>query len=75
MVSAEEFDRKFDNGESIDEYLDLENPILLEEIAEHNVTINLSKEMKEKLINMSKKLNLSFEDTIKALLAKEVGLI
>ena len=75
MISAEEFDRKFDNGESIDEYLDLENPILLEEIAEHNVTINLSKEMKEKLINMSKKLNLSFEDTIKALLAKEVGLI
>ncbi len=75
MISAEEFDRKFDDGESIDEYLDLQNPILLEELAEYKVTINLSKEMKEKLVNMSKRLNLSFEDTIKALLAKEVGLI
>ena len=75
MIKAKEFDEKFDKGENIDEYLDLENPILLDELLEENVTITLSKDLKNRIFEFSKKLNLSFEDTIKAILAKEVGLI
>ncbi len=75
MIEAKEFDEKFDRGEDIDEYLDLENPILLNDLVSENVTITLSEDLKNRLLKFSKKLNLSFEDTIKAILAKEVGLI
>ena len=75
MIKAKEFDEKFDRGEDIDEYLDLENPLLLDDLVSENITITLSKDLKDRLLEFSKKLNLSFEDTIKAILAKEVGLI
>ena len=75
VIKAKEFDEKFDKGENIDNYLDLENPILIDDLVNENITITLSKDLKNKILEFSKKLNLSFEDTIKAILAKEVGLI
>ena len=75
MIKAKEFDEKFDRGEDVDEYLDLENPLLLDDLVNENITVTLSKDLKKRLLEFSKKLNLSFEDTIKAILAKEVGLI
>jgi len=75
MIRSEEFDNKFDNCENIDEFLDFENSIPLSELLENSVTITLSKELKRKLIQMARKLNLSLEDTIKVLVAKEVGVL
>ena len=28
MITTEEFDRRFDNGEDVDEYVDLEHPVI-----------------------------------------------
>jgi hypothetical protein len=75
MITAEEFDKKFDNGEETDEYIDYENPLKLDDLIKNSVTVNLSEELKQKILQVSKKLNMSVEDTIKALLAKEVGVL
>jgi len=75
MISAKEFDEKFDNGEDIDKFLDLNNPLKLSDIVENKITLTLPKIIKEKIIEVSKKLNLDLENTVKVLLAKEVGII
>jgi hypothetical protein len=75
MIKAEEFDKKFDNCEDIDEYIDYDNPLNLEEVVQNSVTITLSDELKNKISQMAKKLILSIEDTIKILLAKEIGVL
>jgi len=78
MISAKEFDKKFDNNEDIEEYIDFNTPLTnkdLKILIQKSVTIKLSDVLKEKLIKKSKELGLSLEDTIKVLLAKEVGVI
>jgi len=76
IITDKEFDEKFERGEDIDKYLDLENPLKLEDILDDKkISISLSSEMKQKLKTFAKKLNLSLEDTIKVLLAKELGII
>ncbi len=78
MISAKEFDEKFDKGLNVDKYLDLDNPLTAEELkklTQETLTINLTDELKTKLQQKSKELGLKLEDTIKVLLAKEVGLI
>jgi len=75
VISAKEFDEKFDKGEDIDKYLDLDNPLTLEEIVGEKIEITLPKKIKDKLSKIAENLNLSMEDTIKVLLAKEVGII
>ena len=75
MISAEEFDRRFDSGESVDDFLDINNPLKLEDLVEEKITLSLPKSIKEKIVSISKRLNLNIEDTVKVLLAKEVGLI
>ena len=75
MIDVKEFDAKFEKGENIDEYLDLENPLNLEDLMEEKVTLSIPKILKNKILEISKKLNLSIEDTIKVLLAKEVGVL
>ena len=75
MIDVKEFDAKFEKGENIDKYLDLENPLNLEDLMEEKVTLSIPKILKNKILEISKKLNLSIEDTIKVLLAKEVGVL
>ena len=75
MINAKEFDEKFNKGEDVDKYLDLENPLTLEEIVEEKIEITLPKMIKDKLLQIAENLNLSIEDTIKVLLAKEIGII
>ena len=78
VISAKEFDEKFDKGLNVDKYLDLDNPLTAEELkklTQETLTINLTDELKTKLQQKSKELGLKLEDTIKVLLAKEVGLI
>jgi len=75
MISAKEFDEKFDYGENVDKFLDLNNPLKLSDIVEDKITITLPKIIKEKILEISKKLNLDLENTVKVLLAKEVGVI
>jgi len=78
MISTREFDKKFDNNEDIEEYIDFNTPLTnkdLKILIQKSVTIKLSDVLKEKLIKKSKELGLSLEDTIKVLLAKEVGVI
>ena len=75
MINAKEFDEKFNKGEDVDKYLDLENPLTLEEIVEEKIEITLPKTIKDKLLQIAENLNLSIEDTIKVLLAKEIGII
>jgi len=75
VINAKEFDEKFNKGEDVDKYLDLENPLTLEEIVEEKIEITLPKTIKDKLLQIAENLNLSIEDTIKVLLAKEIGII
>ena len=75
MISAKKFDEKFEKGENIDKYLDLENPLTLEDIVEEQITLSLPTTITNKIIDIAKNLNLSIEDTIKVLLAKEVGVL
>ena len=44
-------------------------------IVEDKITLTLPKIIKEKIVEVSKKLNLDLENTVKVLLAKEVGVI
>ena len=75
-ISAAEFDRRFDNGEDVSEYLDYENAITLEELLnQEKVTLTLSRSLMEKLAQKSKELDMNITDTIKAILAKELGII
>ena len=75
MISAKEFDEMFDKGESVDEYLDLENPLKLEDVIGDKIVLTIPKNIKERLDKIAKNLSLSIEDTIKVLLAKEVGIL
>jgi len=75
MIEASEFDKKFENGENIDEFLDLSSKMTLSDLINDSVTITLSKDLKDKVLELSKKLNLTIEDTIKVLIAKEVGVL
>ena len=75
MISAKEFDEKFEKGENIDKYLDLENPLTLEDVVEEQIILSLPTTITNKIIDIAKNLNLSIEDTIKVLLAKEVGVL
>jgi len=75
MINAKEFDKKFEKGENLDKYLDLENPLKLEDVVEDKITLSLPKNVKNKILDIAKNLNLSIEDTIKVLLAKEVGVL
>jgi len=77
-MKAEEFDKRFDNGEIMDEYVDYTSPLSdkdLNEILGEKITINLTGELKEKLNEKAKKLGVQIQDLIKILLAKDVGLI
>jgi len=75
MINAKEFDKKFEKGENLDKYLDLENPLKLEDIVEDKIILSLPNDIKNRVIDIAKNLNLSIEDTIKVLLAKEVGVL
>ena len=75
MINAKEFDKKFEKGKNLDKYLDLENPLKLEDVVEDKITLSLPKNVKNKILDIAKNLNLSIEDTIKVLLAKEVGVL
>ena len=75
MISVKDFDEKFDKGEDVDKYLDLNNPLKIEDIVEEQITITLPASIKEKIVKISYQLNLGIEDTVKVLLAKEVGVL
>lgn len=61
-IKAKEFDKKFDNGEDITEYLDFSKSVKLNEF--------------EKKVNKTKKINVDFPENILLLLdqeAKKIG--
>ena len=78
-ITAQEFDKKFDNYEDIDEFIDYENPMSLNEFKNKyfndKVELTLTQTIKNKILEKSKQLGLSFEDTIKVLLARELKVI
>ena len=78
-ITAQEFDKKFDNYEDIDEFIDYENPMSLNEFQNRylndKVELTLTQTIKNKILEKSKQLGLNFEDTIKVLLAKELQVI
>jgi len=79
MITANEFDEKFDNNENIDEFIDYENSISVEEFKKtlnnNKIELSLSEIFLDRLKEKSNLLKLSINDTIKVLLAKELGLI
>ena len=78
-ITAQEFDEKFDNYENIDKFIDYENPMSLNEFKHkylnEKVELTLTQTIKNKILEKSKQLGLTFEDTIKVLLAKELQVI
>ncbi len=80
-MKAEEFDKRFDNGEDIsdlmeaDEILsikDLENIAKTKEI--QTIKIKLNNKIIEKLKEKSKELNVNMNDLIKIILAERLGI-
>ena len=54
FISAAEFDKRFDNGEDISEYVDYEYPIKLEKLlSKEEVTLPLGKPPMKKLAQKS----------------------
>ncbi len=80
-MKAKEFDKMFDEGKDVSEYVDYSNEISEEELLQYaklnsqKITISLSPELKNKLEKKAKETGLKLNDLIKAVLAKEVGLI
>jgi len=78
-ITAQEFDEKFNNYEDIDEFVDYKNPMSLDEFKNKylndKVELTLTQTIKNKILEKSKQLGLSFEDTIKVLLARELKVI
>ena len=78
MIDDKEFDKKFDNFENIDKFVDYNNKMDkkdLDKLLTQTIKIDISDSMKKQILLKSKQIGLNFEDTIRALLAKEVGLI
>ncbi len=78
MITAEKFDKKFDNNEDIDEFIDYENGMSIEEFKKSinkNIEISLNDIFLDRLKEKADLLKLSINDTIKVLLAKELNLI
>jgi len=78
MITANEFDEKFDNNENIDEFIDYETSISVEEFKKtlnNKIELSLNEVFLDKLKEKANLLKLSINDTIKVLLAKELGLI
>ncbi len=57
MITAKEFDKKFDNGEDVSQYLDFSKSIKLSDF--------------EKKVNKTKKINVDFPEKILMLLDQE----
>jgi len=77
-MKAKDLDKLFDEGKDISEFIDYSKPLTEEEIfkfSEKKVTLLLKGELKEKLEEKSKNLGIKLNDLIKAILAKELGLI
>ena len=78
-ITAQEFDKKFDNYEDIDEFIDYKNSMSLNEFKHkylnEKVELSLTQTIKNKILEKSKQLGLIFEDTIKVLLARELKVI
>jgi len=82
MITTKEFDQMFDNKEDISKYIDYNSPLakedlikMLEKRENEQLTIEITKELKDKLEEKAKKLGLKIQDAAKVLLAKELGLI
>ena len=78
MITANEFDEKFDNNENIDEFIDYETSISVEEFKKtlnNKIELSLNEVFLDKLKEKANLLKLSINDTIKVLLAKELDLI
>ena len=82
MITTKEFDQMFDNKEDISKYIDYNSPLtkedlikMLEKRENEQLTIEITKELKDKLEEKAKKLGLKIQDAAKVLLSKELGLI
>ena len=71
-------DTKFEDNEDISDYVDYTQDYGfddLQALLNQEITIKVSDTLAEKLLSKSKELGLDIQSTIKAILAKELGLI
>jgi len=77
-MTAKEFDKKFENHD-IDDLMDSYEVITLndlkKELKNNSLNISLSQKLLSKLQQKANELNLTINDTIKVLLAKELGVL
>ena len=75
-MKAKEFDEIFEKSD-ISEFLAIEKSMDLDEFPDYlkKTELSIPEKMKLKLIRKSKEIGLSLEDTIKAILAKELKFI
>ena len=77
-ITAKEFDEKFDNGEDVSEYLSDVSMDFDEFKKQHlssKVELTLTAKIRQKLLEKADELGINFEDTIKILLAKQLGVL
>lgn len=76
-ITAQEFDKKFDNGEDIDEYLDFSAAIKLKDIKELNtktkkVNVDFPEWVIESLDKEAKKIGVTRQSIIKVWIAERL---
>jgi len=77
-IDASEFDAKFEANEDISDYIDYTQGYSfddLQALLNQEISIKISDTLAKRLLSKSKELGLDIQSTIKAILAKELGLI
>jgi len=82
MISTQEFDKRFDNDEDISDFIDYKSSMdkkdllnMLKNENEEKISITFTHDIKTRLEKKSQELGIGIKETIKVLLAKELGLI
>jgi len=76
-ITAEEFDERFDNGEDIITLMDNPEVMSLGDFKDkymNEITINLSKDVYEKVCEKANNLKVKVDDFIKVIVAERVGM-
>ena len=76
-IPVDEFDERFDRGEEISDAIDYAHPLSIDSIvsAKRHVVVDLGDKLLERVMQKSRELDLDMQSTIKAILAKEFGLL
>ena len=85
-MKAEEFDKRFDNGEDINDLMVPDRILTVKKLKDEidrakknsdeiKIEITLTKEIVEKLKKKASLVGLQFQDVVKAVIAKELGVL